>query len=253
MLRKWDDLPDFMRVDEVRPYWEILDKRRGQLLLKRIFDFIVALFLLIILALPMAIIAIWIKVDSEGPVFYRQERVTKYGRHFRIHKFRTMVSDADKIGSAVTVGDDIRITKVGEKLRHVRLDELPQVIDVLVGDMSFVGTRPEAVKYVEKYKPEYNATLLMPAGITSEASIRYKDEDRLLSKAYDVDLVYVENILPMKMTWNLESVRRFRFLREILTMFRTVFAVLGKDYSEKDSKDKVSASERQNTNSFTYK
>ena len=243
MLKKWDDLPDFMRVDEVRPYWEILNKKRGQLVLKRVFDFVVALILLIILAIPMVIIAVWIKLDSEGPVFYRQERVTTYGRHFRIHKFRTMVSNADKIGTAVTVGNDSRITKAGAKLRHVRLDELPQVLDVLQGTMSFVGTRPEAVKYVERYKPEYNATLLMPAGITSEASIRYKDEDKLLNAADDVDRVYVEEVLPAKMAWNLESVRRFRFLREILTMFRTVFAVLGKDYGEEPANDKVTANE----------
>ena len=231
MLKKWDDLPDFMRVDEVRPYWEILNKRRVQLVLKRCFDFVVALILLVILAVPMAIIAVLIKRDSEGPVFYRQERVTTYGRHFRIHKFRTMVSNADRIGTAVTVGNDSRITKIGVKLRGHRLDELPQVLDVIQGTMSFVGTRPEAVKYVERYKPEYNATLLMPAGITSEASIRYKDEDKLLNAADDVDNVYVEKVLPEKMKWNLESIRRFRFLREILTMFRTVFAVLGKDYN----------------------
>ena len=230
MLKKWDDLPDFMRVDEVRPYWEILNSRRGQLLLKRLFDFAVALILFIILAIPMAIIAVLIKHDSEGPVFYRQERITTYGRRLYIHKFRTMVVNADKIGTAVTVGEDPRITKIGKKLRHLRLDELPQVLDVIQGTMSFVGTRPEAVKYVERYKPEYNATLLMPAGITSEASIRYKDEDKLLNAADNVDKVYVESVLPAKMKWNLESIRRFRFLREILTMFRTVFAVFGKDY-----------------------
>ena len=231
MLKKWDDLPDFMRVDEVRPYWEILNKRRVQLLLKRIFDLVVALILLVILAIPMAIIAVMIKIEDSGPVLYRQERVTTYGKHFKIHKFRTMVVNADKIGTAVTIGEDPRITKVGKRLRHLRLDELPQVLDVIQGTMSFVGTRPEAVKYVERYKPEYNATLLMPAGITSEASIRYKDEDRLLNAADDVDNVYVEKVLPEKMKWNLESIRRFRFLREILTMFRTVFAVWGKDYN----------------------
>ena len=231
MLKKWDDLPDFMRVDEVRPYWEILNKRRGQLLLKRIFDLVVALILLVILAIPMAIIAVMIKIEDPGPVLYRQERVTTYGKHFKIHKFRTMVVNADKIGTAVTIGEDPRITKVGKRLRHLRLDELPQVLDVIEGTMSFVGTRPEAVKYVNRYKPEYNATLLMPAGITSEASIRYKDEDKLLNAADDVDNVYVEKVLPEKMKWNLESIRRFRFLREILTMFRTVFAVLGKDYN----------------------
>ena len=231
MLKKWENLPAFMRSDEVRPYWEGLWKKRGQLLLKRVFDLIVSIILLIILAIPMAIIALLIKKEDPGPIFYRQERVTTYGKHFRIHKFRTMVVNADKIGTAVTVGEDPRITKVGKKLRSLRLDELPQVLDVISGDMSFVGTRPEAVKYVEQYKPEYNATLLMPAGITSEASIRYKDEAKLLDAAANVDKVYMEQVLPAKMVWNLESVRRFRFLREILTMFRTVFTVLGKDYN----------------------
>ena len=230
MLRDWDDLPDFMKCPEVRPYWEILNKRRGQLVLKREFDLVVSIILLVILAIPMAIIAVMIKVEDPGPVLYRQERVTIYGKRFRIHKFRTMVVNADKIGTAVTVGEDPRITKVGKKLRRLRLDELPQVFDVISGDMSFVGTRPEAVRYVKQYKSEYYATLLMPAGITSEASIRYKDEDKLLNAAEDVDKVYVEEVLSEKMKWNLESIRRFRFLREILTMFRTVFAVLGKEY-----------------------
>ncbi len=230
MLKRWEDLPDFMKTPEVKPYWDILNKKRGQLILKRAFDLIVSILMLIVLAIPMAVISIWIKLDSKGPVLYRQERVTTYGKHFRIHKFRTMVSNADKIGTAVTVGNDSRITRVGAKLRHLRLDELPQLIDVIEGTMSFVGTRPEAVKYVERYKPEYNATLLMPAGITSEASIRYKDEDKLLNGADDVDEVYINQVLSAKMKWNLESIRRFRFLREILTMFRTVAAVLGKDY-----------------------
>ena len=231
MLRKWENLPDFMRVPEVRPYWEVLNKKRGQLALKRAFDLIVALIMFIFLAIPMLIIAIWIKLDSKGTVFYRQERVTTYGKHFRIHKFRTMVSNADKIGTTVTVGEDPRITRVGHKLRKLRLDELPQVIDVITGDMSFVGTRPEAVKYVQRYKPEYNATLLMPAGITSEASIRYKDEDTLLNAAEDVDSVYVNQVLPGKMKWNLESILTFSFLRDVVTMFRTIAAVLGKDYN----------------------
>lgn len=230
MLKRWEDLPDFMQIDEVRPYWEALNKKRGQLILKRLFDLTVALILLAILSIPMVIIAVLIKMDSDGPVFYRQERVTTYRKHFRIHKFRTMVNNEDKIGSAVTVENDCRITKVGSRLRRLRLDELPQVFDVISGDMSFVGTRPEAVKYVEQYKPEYNATLLMPAGITSEASIRYKDEDKMLNSVTDVDRIYVEKVLPEKMKWNLEGVKGYRFSRDILTMFRTVAAVLDKNY-----------------------
>ena len=245
MLRKWEDLPEFMKTPDVRPYWEILWKKRGQLVLKRIFDLVVGIIFFIVLALPMAIIAVWIKLDSEGPVFYRQERVTTYGRHFRIHKFRTMVSNADKIGTAVTVGNDSRITRVGAKLRRVRLDELPQLFDVIAGTMSFVGTRPEAVKYVERYEDRYNATLLMPAGITSEASIRYKDEDKLLDAADDVDKVYVEQVLPGKMKWNLRSIEKFSFWGEIKVMFMTVFAVLGKEYGDEvvDTVDDVKVHE----------
>ena len=239
MLKRWEDLPEFMKTDEVRPYYEILNKRRGSLVLKRLMDLVGGVILLVLLAIPMAVIAVLIKIDSEGPVFYRQERITTYGKHFKIHKFRTMVSNADKIGTAVTVGNDSRITKVGAKLRGCRLDELPQVLDLISGDMSFVGTRPEAVRYVEKYKPEYYATLLLPAGITSEASIRYKDEAELLENAVDVDKVYVEDVLPGKMKYNLQSIKEFSFIGEIKTMFRTVFAVLGKEYSDEEQENKV--------------
>lgn len=230
LLKKWEDLPSYMKCDEVRTYYDILSSKKYSLILKRIFDVLIASILLVILAIPMIIIAVMIKLDSPGSVFYKQERVTTYGKHFKIHKFRTMVSNADKIGTAVTVENDNRITRVGAKLRGLRLDELPQVLDVLNGNMSFVGTRPEAVKYVEKYKPEYFATLLLPAGITSEASIRYKDEAKLLDEAKDVDKVYLENVLPGKMQYNLESISKFSFLKEIVTMIRTVKAVLGKEY-----------------------
>ena len=233
MWKDWDELPEFMRTAEVRPYWESLNRKRAQLALKRAFDLEMALMLLVPLSVPMGVIAIAIKNDSEGPVLYRQERVTSYGKHFRIHKFRTMVSNADKLGSAVTVGNDKRITKVGAKLRRYRLDELPQLFDVIKGDMSFVGTRPEAVKYVEHYKSEYNATLLIPAGITSEASIRYKDEEKLLDAAFDVDKTYIEQVLPDKMKWNLDSLLQFSLSGEALTLVRTILAVLGKDYNKK--------------------
>ena len=230
ILKKWDELPDFMRTEEVRPYYEALKKKKLSLVLKRLFDFVGGVVLFVLLVIPMAVIAVLIKLDSEGPVFYRQERVTTYGKHFKIHKFRTMVSNADKIGTVVTVGNDSRITKVGAKLRGCRLDELPQVLDLISGNMSFVGTRPEAVKYVEKYKPEYYATLLLSAGITSEASIRYKDEAELMEAADDVDKVYMEEVLPGKMKYNLESIKDFSFFGDIATMFRTVFAVLSKEY-----------------------
>ena len=230
LLRKWDDLPEFMRVEEVRPYYEVLKRHTGSLILKRVFDVVAGSILLVILAIPMSVIAIEIKRDSPGPVFYRQERVTTYGKKFKIHKFRTMVDGADRKGSTVTVDHDSRITKVGVKLRDKRLDELPQLFDVLDGNMSFVGTRPEAVKYVkqyEKYNKAYYATLLLPAGITSEASIKYKDESKLLDglAPEEVDKVYMANVLTAKMQWNLESLKKFTLLGEIGTMFKTVGAV----------------------------
>ena len=230
MLREWDDLPEFMRTEEVRPYYEYLKKKKISLMLKRAFDVVVSAIMLIILSPVFLIISILIASDSKGGVFYRQERVTQYGRIFKIYKFRTMVANADKIGTQVTVANDKRVTKVGEKLRHYRLDELPQLINIILGDMTFVGTRPESPHFVKKYAPEMYATLLLPAGVTSEASIRYKDEAELLDGADDVDRVYVTEVLPGKMKYNLETVKKFSFIREVATMFRTVFAVLGKEY-----------------------
>jgi lipopolysaccharide/colanic/teichoic acid biosynthesis glycosyltransferase len=226
MLRKWENIPEWIRQPEVREYYDLLSKKKGSLFLKRIFDILLAVILFIILLIPMILIAVYIKVDSKGPVFYRQRRVTAYGKEFRIHKFRTMVTDAEKIGTAVTVGEDPRITKAGHLLRKTRLDELPQVIDVLQGTMSFVGTRPEAVEYVKQYTPEMRATLLLPAGITSECSILYKDEAELLENAEDPNKTYVEEILPEKMKYNLNSIRNFSLWNDIKTMFATVGAVL---------------------------
>ena len=229
-MRKWKDIPKFMQCEEVREYYDILAKKKFSLRLKRIFDVVAATIVLIITAIPMLIISIKIATESKGGVFYRQERVTAYGKKFRIHKFRTMVANADQIGSAVTVSGDSRVTPTGAFLRKYRLDELPQVFDVLNGDMSFVGTRPEVPKYVKKYTKEMRATLLLPAGITSEASIRYKDEAELLDAAEDVDQVYIKKVLPGKMKYNLESIWKFSFAGELVTMVRTVLAVLGKDY-----------------------
>ena len=246
LIKKWERLPKEFQIEEVRPYWECLRKKNFSLFWKRVFDIFVSGIMLILLLPLILVLSLVIVLDSKGGVFYRQERVTQYGKHFRIHKFRTMVSNADKIGTAVTVGSDPRITKAGKKLRRLRLDELPQLIDVLCGTMSFVGTRPEAVKYVEQYRAEYYATLLLPAGITSEVSIRFKDEDELLSSADDADKVYVQKVLPEKMKWNLDSIKRFRFFRDILTMIRTVQAVLGKDYSN-NQKEKVLSNESKTT------
>lgn len=225
-MRKWEELPEFMQCEEVREYYDVLSKKKVSLKMKRLFDIVVGIGVLIVTAIPMLIISIKIVNESPGGVFYRQERITTYGRKFRIHKFRTMVANADQIGSTVTVSGDNRITPLGAFLRKYRLDELPQVFDVLAGDMSFVGTRPEATKYVKKYTKEMRATLLMPAGITSEASIKYKEEAKLLNATDDVDKVYIEQVLPEKMKYNLESIKQFSFWREIGTMIKTVLVVV---------------------------
>ena len=231
ILRPWNELPENMRTEEVRPYYDILSKHKVSLILKRLFDFTVSLIMLLFLWPVMIMIAALIKVDSPGPAIFFQERVTTYGKIFKIWKFRTMIAEAEKIGAQVTISNDNRITKIGKVLRKTRLDEIPQLINILCGDMSFVGTRPEVVKYVQHYTPEMMATLLLPAGVTSEASIRYKDEYKLLSGAENIDQTYINQVLPAKMVWNLNSISRFSFPREILTMFRTVCAVLGKEYS----------------------
>lgn len=226
MLKKWEELPKYMRTEAVRPYYESLSRKKFSLWIKRVFDVTVASVMLVLLSPVLLVLAFLIAKDSKGGVFYRQERVTQYGRKFRIFKFRTMVANADKIGTQVTVQNDNRITKIGEKLRKYRLDELPQLFNIILGDMSFVGTRPESTHYVKCYTPEMYATLLLPAGVTSEASIRYKDEAKLLDKAADVDEVYVKEVLPGKMKYNLEEIRKFSWWREIGTMVRTVVAVV---------------------------
>lgn len=226
MLCKWEELPQNMQNDAVRPYYDSLQEKKFSLLLKAIFDRVVSLLMLIGLSPIFLILAVMIKMDSPGEVFFRQERVTQYGKKFRIHKFRTMVKNAEALGTQVTTKSDMRVTKVGKKLRGCRLDELPQLIDILQGNMSFVGTRPEVTKYVEQYTPEMLATLLLPAGVTSETSIEYKDEERLLADAQNADKTYVEVVLPQKMQWNLQSIKEFSFIDNIKTMFKTVWAVI---------------------------
>lgn len=225
----WEKLPPQMQTEAVKPYYEILQKKQIGLIFKRLFDIVVSLIMLLILSPVFLILAIAIKLDTEGPVFYRQVRVTQYGKEFHIFKFRTMVNNADKIGSQVTVGGDSRITRVGKVIRECRLDEIGQLLNILGGSMTFVGTRPEVPKYVEKYTPEMWATLLLPAGVTSEASIRYKDEAALLDAAEDVDATYIQDVLPGKMKYNLRSIQEYSFFKDIETMFQTVFAVVEKD------------------------
>lgn len=222
----WERLPKRMQTEAVRPYYDVLNRKRGFLLCKRCFDVIMSLLLLVLLSPVLAILAVWIKCDSKGPVFYRQERVTKYGRSFRIFKFRTMVVNADQIGALVTTQGDSRITRVGRKIRKVRLDELPQLLNILTGDMSFVGTRPEVQKYVDAYTDEMCATLLLPAGVTSAASICYKDEDEklaeLTAEGKSVDQVYVEDILPEKMAYNLRYLMECNILQDLKLCIKTV-------------------------------
>ena len=226
-MRAWDALPEFMRTEETRYYYDILCKKKFSLAMKRLFDIAASAIMLVILSPVFLVLAVFIKIDSPGPVFYRQERVTAYGRRFRIHKFRTMVNHADKKGSLVTVSNDSRVTRVGRFIRRCRLDEIGQLLDVLRGDMSFVGTRPEVPKYVAAYTPEMMATLILPAGITSLTSIQYKDESKLLDAAEDPDAVYIEQILPEKMKINLKSLKDFSFWGDMRIMFMTVWSVLG--------------------------
>ncbi len=229
MLKKWDELPAELKNEEVRPYYERLKKKQGSLIVKRIFDVVMSLIMIVLLSPIFLILAVIIKLDSPGPVFFRQKRVTKYGRKFRIFKFRTMVNNAEKLGTQVTVGNDSRITRVGSFIRNCRLDEIPQLFNILLGDMSFVGTRPEVPKYVERYTPKMMATLLLPAGVTSQASIRYKDEAELLEKSEDADETYVNDILPKKMKYNLYDIENFSLGAEFKTMFQTVGAVLSRE------------------------
>ena len=234
LLRKWDDLPSEMRNSEVRKYYDILQKKRVSLFFKRAFDILAATILLLLLSPVFLILAIAIKIDSPGKVFYRQVRVTQYGRRFSIFKFRSMVSDADRKGTLVTVSGDTRVTKIGKFIRRYRLDEIAQLLNVICGDMTFVGTRAEVPRYADQYTSEMRATLLIPAGITSLASIYYKDESKILDASDDPDRVYVEKVLPAKMYHNLKAIEEFSLFGDVKIMFMTLFAVVGKEYKSAD-------------------
>lgn len=231
LLKKWESLPEGMKTNDVRKYYEILKKKQISLFFKRLFDIVVSFLMLIILLPFFLILAVIIKIDSRGPVFYRQVRVTQYNREFRIFKFRSMVQDADN-GSLVTIRGDSRVTRVGKFVRKFRLDEVSQLLNVLKGEMTFVGTRPEVPKYTERYTSEMMATLLLPAGVTSLASILYKDEAKLLDAAGDTDKLYIEKILPAKMYYNLKSIENYSFWGDIRIMFMTFFAMCGKEYAD---------------------
>jgi len=226
IFKNWEKLPNFMKKEEIKPYYDILFNKKWTLFIKRLLDVIGSLSLLILLFPIMLIIGLIITIDSRGGIFYRQERVTQYGRIFKIFKFRTMVKDADKLGTQITVSDDTRITKAGKFLRKYRLDEIPQLINILTGDMSFVGTRPEVKKYVDAYSNEMLATLLLPAGVTSETSIKYKDEEQILTNAEDADKMYIEVILPEKMKYNLKSIEKTSILYDIKIIFSTLTRIV---------------------------
>ena len=227
---QWENLPENMKKDAVRPYYNLLVKRKNAIVRKRIMDVFLSFVLTVLLSPVMLAIALAIKAEDGGPVFYRQERITTYGRKFRIFKFRKMVADADKRGPLITGKSDDRITKMGHKLRKCRLDELPQLLNILAGEMSFVGTRPEVERYVDCYTDEMMATLLLPAGVTSMASMAYKDEDTVmahyLEKGETVDDVYVRRILPKKMRYNLEYLKSVGIMEDLKIMVKTVLEVL---------------------------
>lgn len=221
---------DFFNCQEVQDAKLYLNKRKKDLILKLIFDKVLALILLILFSPIFFILGVMIKLEDKGPVFYRQERVTKNGKIFKIYKFRTMVLNADKIGSLVTTENDSRITKIGSVIRKYRLDEIPQLLNIIEGDMSFVGARPEVLKYVQNYTDEMKVSLLLPAGVTSRSSIEFKDEEILIKKYTEsgltVDQAYIEKILPIKMQRNIEYVYNFNFFDDLKIMVSTVINVL---------------------------
>ncbi|QQK07929.1 sugar transferase [Miniphocaeibacter halophilus] len=211
---------------------EILERKKGQIFLKRIFDIVVSFIGLVILGIPLIIIALIIKLTSEGPVFYRQTRVGKNNKDFKIFKFRTMVVDADKKGMLITVGEDKRITKIGKFLRKTKLDELPQLINVFIGSMSFVGPRPEVRKYVELYDDFQKNVLKIKPGITDLASIKYRDESTLLGKSDNPEKTYIEEIMPIKLKINLEYISKISLIYDIKLIFLTLFRIIGKGENE---------------------
>ncbi len=220
------DLPDYMQNPETEAWLARLQKRKAALAAKRVFDVAASLVILTVTSPFFLLLALAVKLDSKGPVFYRQVRVGRYGRDFRIFKFRTMVQNADKIGLSLTVGDDPRITRVGRFIRRCRLDEFSQLLNVLGGSMSLVGPRPEVRRYVNAYAPEYMATLLVRPGITAPSSIAFKDEDKLLEASSDPEKAYVEQVLPPKMKLNLEYLKNISLWGDIKILFQTAAAIL---------------------------
>lgn len=204
----------------------VLARRRPQLAAKRAMDIVISAAALCVLWPVLLLIALAIVVDDPGPVFYRQVRVGRGGRPFRIFKFRTMVVDADKKGLSITVGRDSRITRVGAFLRKTKLDELAQLLNVLCGQMSFVGPRPEVPRYVELYTPYQRQVLLVRPGITDYASIAYRNENDLLAGADDPERMYIETIMPDKIELNMKYLKEISPLTDIRLILKTVLAVI---------------------------
>jgi lipopolysaccharide/colanic/teichoic acid biosynthesis glycosyltransferase len=198
-------------------------------MIKRLFDLGTSFFGLILLAPIFALSALWIMIDSKGPIFFRQERVGFQGINFRIHKFRTMVLDAEKKGKQITVGADSRITTVGEFLRKYKLDELPQLIDVLVGNMSLVGPRPEVPKYIDYYSDDDKHDVLsVKPGITDNASIEFRNENELLVSSKDPEATYISEVLPKKIALYRKYVRERSFFGDVAIIFKTIFLIIKK-------------------------
>lgn len=221
----YQELPNTMKNEYNKKYLEMLNKKWVSLTGKRVFDLVVSFLILAVLSPILLILAFAIKLDSKGPVFYRQVRVGRYNEDFKIFKFRTMVQNADRIGPLLTMGEDPRVTRVGRFIRKLRLDEFSQLLNVLGGSMSLVGPRPEVRKYVDVYTPEYMATLLVRPGITATSSIAFRDEDKLLNSGGNPEKIYVEKILPPKMALNLDYLKNISVWNDIKIMFQTAAAV----------------------------
>lgn len=205
---------------------DVLARRKPQLIAKRAMDIVLSACALAVLWPLLLLIALAIWIDDPGPVFYRQVRVGRNGKTFRIFKFRSMVMDADKKGLAITVGRDSRITRVGAVLRKTKIDELAQLLNVFLGQMSFVGPRPEVPKYVELYTPYQRQVLLVRPGITDYASIAYRNENDLLAGAPNPETMYIEQIMPDKIELNMKYLREISPLADIRLILKTIVAVI---------------------------
>ena len=205
---------------------ESLRDKKVNLLIKRLFDMVASFLGLVILSPIFIIVSICIKIDSKGPVFFKQKRVGKDGQPFMIYKFRTMVTDAEKLGKQITVGDDNRITKVGKFIRKCKLDEIPQLINVLKGEMSLVGPRPEVPRYVELYDDYQFQVLLVRPGITDYASIEYRNENEILGESSNPEETYINEIMPTKIELNMKYLKNISLSEDFKLIIKTILAIV---------------------------